>query len=265
VPALILDCDGVLAETERELHLPAFNQAFAEFGLPLRWTDEEYGERLRIAGGKERMAASFTPELMEALGLPFEPASVRALAAAVHERKTELVAQALASSPPRARPGVRRLLDAARRAGWKLAIASTSSEDSVRRVAEGAVGPGLSESLLVLAGDVVAAKKPDAAIYELAVERLRVPKADAIVVEDSRIGLLAAAGAGLACVITVSEYTAGEDFGEAPLVLSSLGDPAQPLTVLANRSSISPGGQLTLDDLRALARDGRPRPRDDGA
>ncbi len=73
-------------------------------------------------------------------------------------------------------------------------------------------------------------------------------------IEDSRNGLLAASGAGLACVITVSEYSAGEDFSEAALVLSSLGEPGRPLVVLANRSAVSPSAQLTLDDLTELAR-----------
>ena len=41
--ALIFDCDGVLADTERFGHLPAFNQMFAEFGLPVQWSEEEYG------------------------------------------------------------------------------------------------------------------------------------------------------------------------------------------------------------------------------
>ena len=36
--ALVLDCDGVLADTERYGHLVAFNQTFAEFGLPVRWS-----------------------------------------------------------------------------------------------------------------------------------------------------------------------------------------------------------------------------------
>jgi beta-phosphoglucomutase-like phosphatase (HAD superfamily) len=146
-----------------------------------------------------------------------------------------------------------------------LAIASTSSEASVRRVAESALGPRLAGSLLVLAGDVVPAKKPDAAIYELAIERLRVPRLEAIVIEDSRNGLLAAHGAGLTCVITVSEYTAHEDFSEAALVLSSLGDRDCPMTVIANGSGISPERQLTLDDLEALVRAARGRHTDERA
>ena len=41
--ALIFDCDGVLADTERYGHLPAFNQTFEEFGLPVRWSEQDYG------------------------------------------------------------------------------------------------------------------------------------------------------------------------------------------------------------------------------
>ena len=58
-PAVIFDCDGVLADTERYGHLPAFNETFRKFGLPVRWSVAEYGEKLRIGGGKERMASLF--------------------------------------------------------------------------------------------------------------------------------------------------------------------------------------------------------------
>ena len=61
VPALIFDCDGVLADTERDGHRPAFNQTFAEAGLDVRWSVDEYAEKLLIGGGKERMASLLTP------------------------------------------------------------------------------------------------------------------------------------------------------------------------------------------------------------
>jgi HAD superfamily hydrolase (TIGR01509 family) len=253
VTALIFDCDGVLAETERELHRPAFNQAFQEAGLPLKWSVEEYGEQLLVAGGKERIASSLTPELTAAVGVPFEPAAVAELSARLHDRKSEIVAEMFERRPPAPRPGVRRIAEAAHGAGWKLAVASTSAESSVRRVAASVFGP-LASGVLILAGDVVPAKKPDPAIYELAVTRLGVPKNEAVVIEDSRNGLLAASGSGLACVVTVSEYSASESFEEAPLVVSSLGDPDEPLTVIANRSEVVPSGELTLDDLAELAR-----------
>jgi HAD superfamily hydrolase (TIGR01509 family) len=255
VRALILDCDGVIAETERELHLPAFNQAFREFGLRLRWTSEEYGERLRIAGGKERVLASLTHPDTRALGLSDSPEARRELVERVHRRKTEIVAEMLGRQPPPPRAGVRRLTTAAHAAGWRLAVASTSTEDSVRRVVESVIGRELAGHVLFLAGDVVTAKKPDPEIYELALARLGATPAEAIVVEDSAIGLHAARAAGLTCLVTVSEYTRHEEFDGAALVLSSLGDPGQPMTVISSRSAFSPGSELSLADLEALLRD----------
>ena len=105
---------------------------------------------------------------------------------------------------------------------------------------------------VILAGDCVAHKKPAPDIYLLAVERLQVDPADALVVEDSRNGLEAASAAGLRCLVTVNGYTEHEDFGEAVLVVSSLGDPdGEQTTILANRSAGTPSGFVTLQDLEA--------------
>ena len=53
-------------------------------------------------------------------------------------------------------------------------------------------------------------------------------------------------------MITVNGYTADEDFNEAVLVVSSLGDPDGERTdVLANRSRAEPGDWVTLRDLEA--------------
>ena len=66
--ALVFDCDGVLADTERDGHRLAFNQTFREFGVPVEWDESEYGRRLQIAGGKERMASLLTPEFVAGAG-----------------------------------------------------------------------------------------------------------------------------------------------------------------------------------------------------
>jgi HAD superfamily hydrolase (TIGR01509 family) len=154
--------------------------------------------------------------------------------------------------PPR--PGIRRVISAAQDAGWTLAVASTSAEPSVRAILEYAVGKDRADRFdLVLAGDVVPRKKPDPAIYLLALERLAVPPAEVLVVEDSRNGLLAAVGAGLRCLMTVNGYTEEEDDSEATLVVSSLGDPDGERTrVIANRSQAAPVDYITLADLEAV-------------
>jgi HAD superfamily hydrolase (TIGR01509 family) len=251
VSALIFDCDGVLAETERHVHLPAFNQTFREFGLPVHWSDEQYAEKLHVAGGRERMATSVGPELVSTLGGPTDE-GLEELLRRLHARKTELAAEILASRPPPARPGICRIITAAHRAGWKLAVASTSAEATVRLVVSGALGAPLAEALVIFAGDVVPSKKPDPAIYELAIATLGTNRSDTIAIEDSRNGLLATDAAGLACVVTESDFTRGEDFSEAALVMTSLGDPESPMTVLANRSNAEPTGHLTLSDLEAI-------------
>jgi HAD superfamily hydrolase (TIGR01509 family) len=154
------------------------------------------------------------------------------------------------------RPGVRRIITEAQDAGWQLAVASTSAEASVRAILEQAVGPERAGRFdVVLAGDVVPKKKPAPDIYLLALERLGVPAAETLVVEDSRNGLLAAHAAGLRCVMTVNGYTEEEDNSEAILVVTSLGDPGGERTrVIANRGAARPADHISLADLeRCLA------------
>ncbi|HWK26076.1 MAG TPA: HAD-IA family hydrolase [Solirubrobacter sp.] len=255
---LIFDCDGVLADTERDGHRPAFNQTFAEAGLPVHWSEEEYGVKLTIGGGKERMASLLTETFVRANGLPEDPDGQRELLARWHKRKTELYKQYVRDGLLPGRPGIARIVDEALAAGWTLAVASTSAEDSVRAVLEHVVGAERAARFAVFAGDVVPAKKPDPAIYELTLERLGVAPEDALVIEDSRNGLLAAVRAGLRCVVTVSGYTAGEDFSEALLVVSSLGDPGEPARVLVNHSRVRPRDQVTLADLAACLKEPLP-------
>jgi HAD superfamily hydrolase (TIGR01509 family) len=253
VTALIFDCDGVLADTERFGHLPAFNATFREFGLPVEWSVEEYGRLLGIGGGKERMASMLTPAFVAAAGLPSDPAAQAAELARWHKRKTEIYTAFVAEGRLPARPGIRRIVEAAQDAGWALAVCSTSAEASVWAILDHVVGQKRAARFdLVLAGDVVAHKKPAPDIYELALDRLGIASTSTLVIEDSRNGLLAAVSAGLRCVITINGYTETEDASEAVLVLTSLGDPAgEATTVIANRSGARPGDWITLADLEA--------------
>jgi HAD superfamily hydrolase (TIGR01509 family) len=256
VTALIFDCDGVLADTERFGHLPAFNATFAEFGLPVRWDADEYAKRLKIGGGKERMASLFTdPQFVAAAHIPTGEAERADLLATWHRSKTAWFRKLVAEGQLPPRSGIGRIIPAALAAGWTVAVASTSAGESVRAVLEHAVGGETADRIPLFVGDVVPAKKPDPAIYLLAVSELELDPADTLVVEDSRNGLLAATRAGLPCLVTVNGYTRAEDFSEAVLVVSELGDPDRPpIEVLANRGSAQPGHYLTLDDLSACIR-----------
>jgi HAD superfamily hydrolase (TIGR01509 family) len=251
---LIFDCDGVLADTERFGHLPAFNRMFAEFDLPVCWTEEEYGEKLKIGGGKERMASILTDEFVEKANLPKDKDLQIGEVARWHKRKSEIYKEMVLAGKLPARPGVFRIINEALKNGWRLAVASTSAQSSVEAVLLSVAGKeNYAKFALVLAGDCVPKKKPAPDIYLLAIEKLGANPAETLVIEDSRNGLLAAHAAGLRCLITVNGYTEGEDFSEASLVVSSLGDPdGEKTVVIENRSGARPKDFIKSEDLRAI-------------
>jgi HAD superfamily hydrolase (TIGR01509 family) len=255
MPALIFDCDGVLADTEMNGHLPAFNETFREFAVPIEWSSEEYAQKVRIGGGKERMRSEFTPDLAARwVEFPRDAAALDELISALHARKTALYTELIDAGRVAPRPGVARLAAEASAAGWQLAVASTSAEQSVRAVLQHCVGAALAEQFAVFAGDIVPRKKPAPDIYLHALAALGVDPREAVVVEDSAIGLAAARAAGLPTVITVSAYTSEEEFPDAALVLSSLGDAAAGETarVLADPDGLSPAGDVRLADIDAV-------------
>lgn len=233
--ALIFDCDGVLVDTERDGHRVAFNRAFAQMGFKTDWDVSLYGDLLKVSGGKERMKYYFNQT-----GWPEGVSDKDALIADLHKLKTDIFMQIIESGELALRPGVARLVDEAIGDGSiVLAICSTSNERSVNLIAEKLLGPARKAKFeAILAGDVVSRKKPDPEIYNLASERLDLEPDECVVVEDSRNGLLAAKAADMKCVITTNGYTEKEDFSEADLVVSELGDP--------------PDVQVTLETLRSL-------------
>jgi len=252
---LIYDCDGVLGDTEQHGHLPAFNRMWQDLGVPWQWTVEEYGRKLKIGGGKERMSSLFAePEFLQVYVPPPDLRECKAVVAAWHRHKTAIFRDLVVSGRIPPRSGVKRLAEEAIGRGWILAAASTSAAESVEAMLRYTVGESTAARFsLVLTGDVVKAKKPAPDIYLLAAQELAVATADCVVIEDSNNGLAAAVSAGMKCVVTVSGYTCEEDFSQAEIVLSCLGDPGgEVCRVLANRSRACPGEYFTVDDLELV-------------
>jgi beta-phosphoglucomutase-like phosphatase (HAD superfamily) len=134
-----------------------------------------------------------------------------------------------------------------------LAVASTSAKPSVDAVLIHAVGESTAKRLIVLAGDVVAAKKPAPDIYLLASKKLGIPPEKCVAIEDSRNGLLSGNSAGISVLVTTSWFTTGEDFSEARLVVSALGDPnGERSEVRANRTGYPIGEYVRLEDVTAV-------------
>lgn len=229
--ALLFDCDGTLVDTERDGHRVAFNDAFRGFGFDVQWDVDLYGKLLEIGGGKERMRHYFDRH-----GWPRPDRD--ALIKDLHRAKTERFMELAREGKLPLRPGVTRLIDEALAAGVPVAICSTSAADSVRAVVTAGLGAErVARFAAIFAGDIVAQKKPAPDIYLLAAGKLGLDVARTVVVEDTRMGLLAAKAAGMKCVVTPSPYTRGEDFTGADLLVEDLERGAVTLEALRRLTS----------------------------
>ncbi|KQT85745.1 HAD-IA family hydrolase [Aurantimonas sp. Leaf443] len=223
--ALIFDVDGTLAETE-ELHRRAFNEAFAAEGLGWHWDEYRYKDLLAVTGGKERMHHFIERETI-ALKEPAE-----SLVPRLHAAKTALYARAVEAGALDLRDGILDLVTAAKAAGVRLAIATTTTRGNVEALlANTPLGAAASFEVMVC-GDEVRAKKPAPDVYRRALELLALDASQALAVEDTANGLAAATAAGLRCVVVPSRYSRDEDFAGAELVLERLGAPQAVLRLL---------------------------------
>ncbi len=227
--ALIFDVDGTLADTERDGHRVAFNRAFADAGLDWEWSVELYGKLLAVTGGKERIR-----HYLDHFNAGFErPADLDSFIAGLHVAKTDHYTRMLSEGLIPMRSGVKRLLLEAREAGLRLAIATTTTPANVSALLQYSLAPDAADWFEVIAaGDIVPAKKPAPDIYDWAMQRLGLAAEDCMAVEDSHNGVLSALGANITSIlVTTNDYTAGDDFSGASLVVDRLGEPGQPFQV----------------------------------
>ncbi len=150
------------------------------------------------------------------------------------------------------RPGIKRLIEEARSAGIRLAIATTTNPTNVDALLQRGFAPsGASLFGVIVAGDEVAAKKPAPDVFDVALRRLGLRPSACIAFEDSAHGVMSARHAGLPVVATPSAYTSDDDFTGAASVISTLGEPGEPHQHLAGWEW--PGGFVTLAGLQKRA------------
>lgn len=247
--ALLWDVDGTLAETERDGHRLAFNQAFQETGLPWVWDVAHYGALLRVTGGRERLLH----DMSSRADAPPTADEREKLARALHQRKNALYGDIVRSGRLPLRPGVAELVREAAQDGVKLAIVTTTSRMNVDVLMQAHFGPRWQDLFTVqVCGEDVRHKKPDPEAYQLALARLALGAPACAAIEDSPGGVAAARAAEIAVVVPLSEYFTGAIIEGAVAIGPGLHTRAgwRPPALAASPADDG-DGRITLEDIRA--------------
>jgi beta-phosphoglucomutase len=203
--AVIFDMDGVLTNSE-----PLINEAaiamFKEKGLTVQPDDF-----LPFVGaGEERYVGG----VAEKYGFPFDPVAGK--------QRTYEIYFDLVPAKLEAFPGVKELVNACRKAGLKIAVASSADRVKVA-VNLQKIGLPLEWWDAVITGELVQHKKPAPDIFLITAQTLTINTADCVVVEDAVNGIQAAKAAGMRCVAVAQTFPA-ERLHEADVVRNTIAE-----------------------------------------
>jgi HAD superfamily hydrolase (TIGR01509 family) len=211
--AVVFDMDGLMVDTE-PLQFAAFRrQMWDDYHIELREDDFRAMVGLRIDDNwrylKERYAL---------------PQSIAALI----ERRDALYRPILEREVAPL-PGVVSLIERLAASGYALGLASSSPYWQIDTVVDGL---GVRPYFAALAsGQEVAESKPHPAIYLLIAQRLGLPPASCLALEDSAPGVAAARAAGMRCIAVPNSYTQDQDLSPADLILPSLAGDEAPAAI----------------------------------
>ena len=222
--AVIFDCDGVLADSERA-HLRAFQRVLADEGITL--TEEAYFDRYLAMDDR----GCFTAVYRDA-GRPLDQAQLGGLIDRKAARYLEEVKEGVVLIPGAVE------LARALASRFPCAVASGALRHEVDLVLKAA---GLTQVFkTVVAAEDVSRGKPDPESYLTALRTLNaaagaappVRAAECLVIEDSRHGITAAHAAGMPCLAVATSYPA-EALADADLVVKGFVG-LDPETVIAH-------------------------------
>jgi len=179
---VIWDMDGTLVDTA-ELHFQAWSETAKEMNLPF---------------GRADFAATFgkrNPEILRQLyGNRFSDEEI----AHWGHRKEEHYKAAARRQGVEPLPGVRRLLQGLRDAGFKQAVGSSAPRGNLDLILKLTKLESSFDALVSM--EDTQRGKPDPQVFLVAAERLRVPPERCMVVEDAVAGVQAAKKGGMKCI-----------------------------------------------------------------
>ncbi len=217
IKAVIFDRDGVLLDSEYT-NVRSGELAFKELGVTL--TD---AEKKSIVG---RHPEEYAQPILTKHNLDYDK-----LEELLDDRYYELL-----ESTPIFEETIQLVKDIYAR-GIALALCTSSEKASTIKLLE---RMGIQDLFKVIVTHEDCSKhKPDPAPYLVTAQKLGVAPQDCLVIEDSEVGLQAALGAGMKCVIIYNTYTKGHDFSGAQQVVDSAGklDVSEIITYPSSKST----------------------------
>ncbi len=216
IKACIFDVDGTIAETEG-IHLQAFNEAFKEFKIAWNWSKPTYKALLEIAGSENRIRyfnsktkSNFSNDLIMELV----------------KQKTKIYQEKLLSKSFYVRPGVLELVDALKKSKIKIGVATSTSMDNAMKLFSLIWGNEAQNLFSVISTPKLNVNnKPAPDLYNIALQDLKVRPENVVAIEDSKIGLKSAKAASISTILAPSEFTRGDNFSDADLIVENLLDP----------------------------------------
>ena len=190
--AVIFDMDGVLVDTN-PFHVKKWEALLTEHGIAF---DREALPKQVTGPGNDSILRHFFGE--------------RFTAEDRLRLSEELEARFRAAFAPHAKPfaGVERLIAECYENGVRLAVASAGMSKNVFFIIDALK---LRQRFhVVLTADEVIHNKPHPEIYDKTAQKLGIPPAACVAIEDSFTGMEAAKGAGMKCVAVASTFPAAE-------------------------------------------------------
>ncbi|WP_310603916.1 GNAT family N-acetyltransferase [Anaerosporobacter sp.] len=204
--AVIFDMDGVLVDSE-PLNLQALINTLKEFDvdLTLDYCSQFIG--VCVADTMEQIINDYNLNV-----------SIDELKHANKLTQRKMVKEE--GYPPI--PFVKTLIQDLYRNGIKMAVASSSSESDVKRITKML---GLNKYFdVIVGGDAVEHSKPDPAIFNLALKELGLSASQAIVIEDSMNGTIAAENAQIKSIGFLNPNSGNQDLSRSCVLIESFQD-----------------------------------------
>jgi HAD superfamily hydrolase (TIGR01509 family) len=200
--SVIFDLDGTLVDSQ-PLQFLSYKTAFNEIGLDLNWNDwKNYWVKSSINA--------------------YEWASIKSIdcdVEAIRKRKKEIY-EKLIKSELKTKPGALSLVNALKKNGFRLAVASSSRIESIKLIVD-----VLFKNIFdVLQSDTeLKMRKPHHEVFSLTMQKMHTTPSETVVIEDSVSGYNAAINSGATCIICPdSTINPIYDFSMAHKIVSSL-------------------------------------------